>query len=209
MPGILAPRRAAHIPVLRADGRRSEHDDGVPIHRLSKDESSALRAAPFSYTPVGVVDGEAPRGFHRLHRSAWLRRRDFHVAARELLGGQMHSRAGLSVHLSDDPLHAGSVVLLRLGLARLSVRIPCRVIEVIEEPHRRGFTYGTLPGHPEAGEERFLLEQHPDGRLSFTITACSRPATVLVRMAGPLNRVAQLAMTLRYLRAMDRRKRSR
>ena len=162
----------------------------MSVQRLSEDESGALRAAPFSYTPVGVVDGAAPPGFHRLHRSAWLRRRDFHVAARELLGGQMHSRAGLSVHLSDDPLHAGSVVLLRLGLARLSVRIPCRVIEVIEEPHRRGFTYGTLPGHPEAGEERFLLEQHPDGRVSFTITACSRPATVLVRMAGPLNRVA-------------------
>lgn len=117
----------------------------------------------------------------------------------------MHSRAGLKVHVSDDPLEAGSVVLLRLGLRRLSVRIPCRVVEVIEEPHRRGFTYGSLPGHPEAGEERFLLERHPDGRLSFTITAYSRPATALAKVAGPLNRVAQLAMTRRYLRAMDRR----
>lgn len=76
---------------------------------------------------------------------------------------------------------------------------------MIEEPHRRGFTYGTLPGHPEAGEERFLLEQHPDGHLSFTITAYSRPATTLARMAGPLNRAAQLVMTRRYLKAMDRR----
>lgn len=176
----------------------------MPVQRLSEDESRALRAAPFSYAPVGVVEGEPPTDFHRLHRSVWLRRRDLHVAARELLGGQMHSRSGMSVHLSDDPLRAGSVVLLRLGPERLSLRIPCRVVEVIEEPHRRGFTYGTLPGHPEAGEERFLLEQHPDGRLSFTITACSRPATTLVRAAGPLNRLAQLAMTRRYLRAMDR-----
>lgn len=117
----------------------------------------------------------------------------------------MHYRAGLEVHISDNPLKAGSAVLLRLGLPRFSLRIPCRVVEVIDEPNRRGFTYGTLPGHPEAGEERFLLERHPDDRLSFTITAYSKPATTLARVAGPLGRTAQLVMTRRYLKAMEHR----
>ncbi|WP_202879764.1 DUF1990 domain-containing protein [Ornithinimicrobium pratense] len=158
---------------------------------------------------MGVIDGPAPRDFHAIHRSVLLRRRDFDAAARELLGGQMHDRAGLEMHISNDPLEAGSVVVLRLGLGRFSLRIPCRVVDVVHEPHRRGFTYGTLPGHPEAGEERFLLEQHPDGRLSFTITAYSRPATTLARVAGPLSRTAQLVMTRRYLKAMDHRSQRR
>ncbi|HEV8560641.1 MAG TPA: DUF1990 family protein [Actinophytocola sp.] len=46
---------------------------------------------------------------------------------------------------------------------------PGRVVHVVEEEHRRGFAYGTLPGHPECGEEAFLLERHADG----TVT-CSR-----------------------------------
>jgi len=95
-------------------------------------------------------------------------------------------------------------VLMRWGLGALSLKIPCRVLEVIDEPARRGFTYGTLPGHPEAGEERFLLEHLNDGRILFTITALSRPASTLAKLGGPLSRAAQRFMTQRYLRALDR-----
>ena len=45
-------------------------------------------------------------------------------------------------------------------------------------PVRRfGFAYGTLPGHAESGEERFLIEwdQDEDG-VWFDILAFSRPA---------------------------------
>jgi uncharacterized protein DUF1990 len=58
-------------------------------------------------------------------------------------------------------------VLTHLGLGPASIRIPCRVAYVIREPLLRGFAYGTLPGHPEAGEERFALEQHGDGTISI------------------------------------------
>jgi uncharacterized protein (UPF0548 family) len=84
------------------------------------------------------------------------------------------------------------------------VKIPCRVLEVIDEPRRQGFAYGTLPGHPEAGEERFILEQLDDGHILFTITAYSRPASTLAKAAGPISRAAQSFMTQRYLRALDR-----
>ena len=41
-------------------------------------------------------------------------------------------------------------------------RRPCRVVYVVDEPDRRGFAYGTLPGHPESGEELFLVRYDPD-----------------------------------------------
>ena len=67
---------------------------------------------------------------------------------------------------------------------------------------RRGFAYGTLPGHPESGEEAFVIERHDDDTVSFTITAFSRHATRLARVAGPLGRAAQRRITARYLRSL-------
>lgn len=116
----------------------------------------------------------------------------------------MHSRAGLLVQASDIPLRPKTVVLMRWGLGALSLKMPCRVLEVLDERGRRGFTYGTLPGHPEAGEERFLLQHLDDGRIVFTITASSRPASALAKFAGPVSRAAQRFMIQRYLRALDR-----
>ncbi|GAA4696164.1 DUF1990 domain-containing protein [Nocardioides conyzicola] len=84
------------------------------------------------------------------------------------------------------------------------MRIPCRVAYVVAEPDRAGFAYGTLPGHPESGEERFLLTRLSDGRITFTVTAFSRPATRLARAGGPLTRSIQDRVSRRYLRAADR-----
>jgi len=176
----------------------------MPVRHLDEQKASVLRASPLSYSPQGRPTGVAPAGFTHLSHSATLSRRDFDETARDLLEWRVHSRAGLQVQASDIPLRRDSVVLMRWGLGALSLRIPCRVLEVVEEPRRRGFTYGTLPGHPEAGEERFLLEHLDDGRILFTITAFSRPASALAKLGGPISRAAQTFMTQRYLHALDR-----
>lgn len=82
--------------------------------------------------------------------------------------------------------------------------MPCRVVYVVDEPGLRGFAYGTLPGHPESGEERFLLRQTGDGSIDLTITAFSQPATALAKLGGPLTKGVQVVMTKRYLGALDR-----
>jgi uncharacterized protein (UPF0548 family) len=53
------------------------------------------------------------------------------------------------------------------------MRAPCRVIYTITEPRRKGFAYGTLPGHPESGEEAFTISQCDDllGHSSRAITS--------------------------------------
>lgn len=199
--------RFGRAPSRPAEGsaRGSVDDVGMPVRLLDEQQAAALRASPLSYSLPGAPAGEAVAGLHQLNCSATLRRRDFDGAARDLWEWTMHSRAGLRVHASDIPLRPHTVVLMRWGLGSLSISAPCRVLEVVDEPERRGFTYGTLAGHPESGEECFLLEHLDDGRILFTITASSRPASTLARFAGPIGRAAQRSMTLRYLRALDRR----
>ena len=92
--------------------------------------------------------------------------------------------------------------MLGFGVEPLAMRAPCRVVYVIDEPRRRGFAYGTLPGHPESGEEAFILDHRDDGTIAFNIIAFSRPASILAKLAGPIGRIVQDAMTRRYFRAL-------
>ena len=52
--------------------------------------------------------------------------------------------------------------------------------------------YGTLPGHVESGEERFLIEWDRDtDRVCYDILAFSRPNHLLTRLGYPLVRRSQ------------------
>jgi uncharacterized protein (UPF0548 family) len=189
-------------------GRRRDgvvDDVAMPVRVLDEQQAAELRATSLSYLRRPDQADQAPAGFARLRCTRTLSRRDFDEAAADLLSWRMHERAGLHVLASDIPLRIDTVVLMRWGPGPLSLRIPCRVVELVDEPRRRGFSYGTLTGHPETGEERFLLEQLDDGRVTLTITAISRPASTLARFGGPLTRAAQRLMTQRYLRALDLR----
>jgi uncharacterized protein (UPF0548 family) len=97
----------------------------------------------------------------------------------------------------------GAVVALVFGASRFGVVSPCRVVYVVEEPGKRGFAYGTLPGNPEQGEECFVVELKPDGSVVLRITAFSRPANPLSRLGGPLTRWVQDWMTDRYVAALQ------
>lgn len=84
----------------------------------------------------------------------------------------------------------------------MRISAPCRVVYVVDEPRGTGFAYGTLSGHPESGEEAFIITRAEEGTVTFTITAFSRAATVLAKAAGPVGRALQRQMTGRYLRAL-------
>ncbi len=171
---------------------------------LDPHRRARLSSARLSYERRTGLLERPPAGFALLDESTILSRTDFERAAHDLLTWRVQARAGLRVRTSRLPLSLGTVVEMRWGVGPLALRIPCRVVEVVDEPGRAGFGYGTLVGHPECGEERFLLEQLDDGRLRFRITAASRPASLPARLAGPVGRAAQRWMTRRYLRALDR-----
>jgi uncharacterized protein (UPF0548 family) len=172
---------------------------------LSNWEAEQLRIADFTYSEVGATRGDTlPTGYGNLRRSlkVGVGTERFEQAAQILLGWDMHRRAGVRVRASSDQVAQGAVAVLRLGVGRLGVNAPVRVAYLVEEPSRRGFAYGTLPGHPESGEEAFVVELHESSAVIFTITAFSRPSALLARAGGPISRGIQSWVTNRYLRAV-------
>jgi len=119
-----------------------------------------------------------------------------------LMRGDAQRRAGARVTSSDTPFRTGTRVVMRLGLGPFAFRIPCLVVWAERMPDRCGFAYGTLPGHPERGEERFELELVPNGDVVFRIVAFSAPGRWFTRLGAPVGRGIQAWMTRRYLRAL-------
>ncbi|SIR08654.1 DUF1990 family protein [Micromonospora avicenniae] len=166
----------------------------------------ALAAAELTYADPGATRGGLPPGYRHARRDAALGfgRAVFERAVDGLLTWEMHRRAGMAVTASEPNAVPGAIVVLRLGIPPLGFLIPCRVVYRVEEPDRRGFAYGTLPGHPVRGEELFVVRLQPDGEVRFGIAAFSRPASLAARLGGPAGRKVQAVFTDRYVRAMQR-----
>jgi uncharacterized protein (UPF0548 family) len=171
---------------------------------LSGEVRDRLANAELTYHDVGATAGDLPAGYHQLSRSAIIGhgRQVFAMASEAARHWQVQLRAGLQVTASSPSVAPNATLILGLGIGPLRLRAPCRVVYVVEEPRRGGFAYGTLAGHPESGEEAFIVEHHRTDAVSFTVTAFSRPATRLARVAGPLGAIVQRQMTSRYLRTL-------
>ena len=89
------------------------------------------------------------------------------------------------------------LVALRLGVAALVV--PDRIVGVIDEPDRYAWSYGSLPGHAEVGEEGFEVAIDGTGSVTATISLDARPAPGLPTVAGPFTWTFQRVALWRYL----------
>ena len=149
-----------------------------------------------TYPEVGATLALAlPAGYHHLDVRRWVGTEAvFDTLGDFVLGWGIQRAAGLRV--PTEVLSEGSSVTLRLGL----LRVPVRVVRVVDEPDRCGFVYGTLQGHPETGEEAFLAERDDLGTWVH-IRAFSRPGTWYSRVGSPLASWMQRRYTERYLRA--------
>ncbi|WP_233157951.1 DUF1990 domain-containing protein [Actinokineospora bangkokensis] len=148
---------------------------------------------------MGATASALPDGYRTVRRSRLLAPgRTFAEASELLMGWKVHERAGLAVTASAPRAKAGVDVTMRFAFV---FSVPCRVVYTVEEDDVCGFAYGTLPGHPERGEERFVLSKTDAGVL-FEIVAFSRHASLVARAGGPVTRLVQDAMTSRYLRAI-------
>jgi len=96
----------------------------------------------------------------------------------------------------------GMTAVLKIPFGPFRVSAPIRVVYVVDEPHRRGFAYGTLHGHPESCEELFLVEQREDGTVWFVLRALSRPSNAFYRLGSPVLSFMQRRFTAKYLRAL-------
>ena len=172
----------------------------IRVSRLRPDEADALREQELTYSPVGATRQSAlPPGFHHLRWTTGIGHGDaaFDRAVELLMTWRMHAGAGLRVRASSARVGLGAVVRCSLG----PLPIPCRVVWVLDEPDARGFGYGTLPGHPVAGEEAFVVRRE-DGVVTLTVSAYSRPGLLLTRLLGPLGRLGQRLAVHRYAAAL-------
>jgi uncharacterized protein (UPF0548 family) len=206
LPGSTLPQQWSQI--IRVDIVRvvaaAGHDRVVGLTMLPAGARDRLAAAELTYPEVGATAGDLPRRYQHLNCCVPIGhgRQLFTGAADAVHGWHAQVSAGLTVSVSSPTATPGAVVLLGMGIGPLRLDAPCRVVYVVDEPRRRGFAYGTLAGHPESGEEAFMIEYRDDDTVTFTITAFSRPAAPLARLAGPLGRIAQRRITARYLRSL-------
>lgn len=162
-----------------------------------------LAETSFTYSAVGATRWRAtPAGFHpAAHRAHLGTGRDTFERARDaLMHWRMHAAAGVSTE-ATGPVAPGVDSLGRLGVGRFCIRVPCRVVWVVDEPDRVGFGYGTLPGHPASGEESFLVVLDGD-EVVLTVRAFSRAAQWYARLGGPLTWAMQRVFQRRYARVL-------
>ncbi|WP_369136817.1 DUF1990 family protein [Modestobacter versicolor] len=174
---------------------------------LRRTTLAQLAGAPFTYAEQGATrDAVLPAGYDHVEREHVIGsgRAEFDRASAAVFRWTAQRGAGLRIQASGPASTPGTVVLMTAGLRRLGLDVPCRVVWVVDEPDRRGFGYGTLPGHPESGEESFVVSLRPDGAVVYELRAFARLATRLARLGGPVaHRVQTLALD-RYVVAMRR-----
>ncbi len=163
---------------------------------------AALEELPLTYSEIGATaSGQLPAGYGHLHveKQIGTGRQRFERAAEAVMHWGMQRGAGLRVRASSEFAAVDAVLVVRMGF----LPAPCRVVYVVDEPDMRGFGYGTLPGHPESGEERFVVRRDPDTAAVFAeVSSFSRPAAWWSKAGGPLVKVAQRVIAGRYLRAV-------
>jgi uncharacterized protein (UPF0548 family) len=89
-----------------------------------------------------------------------------------LFGWAVHRGAGLTI-APTGPAALGVTVVQAVHVGPLWFTAPCRVVDVVLEPDEAGFTYATLPHHPETGVESFRVLRDGAG-LAFEIHAVAR-----------------------------------
>ncbi|MGW0759936.1 DUF1990 family protein [Streptomyces sp. NPDC002814] len=152
----------------------------------------------FTYDDVGATRerGFCPPGFHPMNVRTRIGEGEpvFRRASEAVLTWEMHRAMGVGIEASAERAEPGVDVTVTLaGL----IRAPCRVVWTVEEHRRAGWAYGTLTGHPECGEEAFLVERTGDGTVWLTVSAFSRGAKWYARAGGPATRGLQHAYARR------------
>ena len=152
---------------------------------------------PFTYSAAGATAETPPAGYvvDRTRLKMGEGGTVFLLATAALQRWEQFRLGWVDAWSPTTPIQPGEVVGVMghvLGLWWLNA---CRIVYVVDEsgPIRKfGFAYGTLPGHVESGEERFLIEwDQSDNNVWFDILAFSRPNHFLAWVGYPYVRWLQ------------------
>lgn len=186
--------------------------------RFRKPSADAVRAflaaqarSAFAYPGVGATATAPPAGYtvDRTRAPIGSGEATFR-AARAALARWDHFKLGwVEAAPPGVPLAVGECVAVLAHVMGFWWLNACRIVYLVDEAgegvSRFGFAYGTLPGHAESGEERFLVEwNRASGVVSYDIVAFSRPNHPLARLGYPLTRRTQKRFARDSVAAMKR-----
>ena len=152
---------------------------------------------PFTYETVGATAETPPAGYVVDRTRIRLGEGEpvFRSAIAALRRWQQFRLGWVEAWPSDTPIQSGEVVAVlgrAIGVWWLNA---CRIVYVVDDAgpvSKFGFAYGTLPGHVERGEERFLIEwDQSDDSVWYDIVAFSRPNQFSARLGYPVVRRLQ------------------
>lgn len=212
----LVDRRAIPLHRSRGDplgtGTSVRLWDAVRVLRIRRPTSSSLAdvarehaESSLTYNAVGAtLSGGQPDGY--VHDDESVALGDgaavFEKGRQALQEWAAHRGSGMVVS-EGARVRKGETIALAAPLPVGTALAVCRIVEVIDEADRYGFAYGTLPLHPEEGEEAFLIERDSEDRVRFRIIAFSKPSYWAARVGRPAARRLQLKALASYLRAMQ------
>jgi uncharacterized protein (UPF0548 family) len=176
----------------------------ISFRKPSADSLQRVLAAQarleFTNLSVGATaaDGPTPAGYVVDHTRVELGRgaEVFERARATLLRWEQFRLGWVETFPGDTPLRPGETVIVLARVLGFWWTNAARIVYTIDEPvepvARFGFAYGTLPGHAESGEERFLIEwDRKTDQVWYDIRAFSRPRRILTRIGYPLARAMQ------------------
>ncbi len=153
---------------------------------------------PLNYAATGATSNKTPpAGFVIDHNRLFLGRGEacFQIASAAVREFKHLKLSWVEPYPNNPTASKGlevGVLAHWLGVWFLSA---CRIVYTIDELGplcRSGFAYGTLPDHPETGEERFQIEwRRSDDTVWYDILAFSRANHWYSRLGYPMVRKLQ------------------
>lgn len=178
----------------------------ISVRRPSAGRIEGYRAERESVAPPCPPAEAPPDGFRTesFRRTIGSGDHDLATARTALQEWGAHRGSGVEVFPRDASVAEGETVAIVTRQMGLWVLAACRVVSVVDGPSEFGFTYATLPGHPECGYESFTVRRRGDD-VAFEVEAVSRPGIALVRLGAPVTRILQRRASEAYLGAMHDR----
>lgn len=172
------------------------------VGRVSDERLEQLRDTALDHdttNPYGILNGPTPEGMAFKVWRKTIDHTDFHQAKEAIGAWAGHHLAGIDRMPAQPLIEVGETLAMAIPVGPLSVSATARVVEVFDEPNKFGFSYSTLPHHPEDGEESFIIHRHDDGTLEIVVTAMWRGAAVANHVLPPLTRFLQNRAIGQYL----------
>jgi uncharacterized protein (UPF0548 family) len=213
VPGLALPALALALDRIPAFARGDEDE----MIRLRKPTPAVIRRfldeqgrLGLTYQAVGATAAIPPAGNVVDHTRVRLGEGEqaFARAKAALARWQQFRLGWVEPWPGDTPLKEGEAVAVLARVMGLWWLNACRIVYVVERQGpvaAFGFAYGTLPGHAESGEERFLVEwDRQSDEVCYDILAFSRPNHLLAWLGKPLARKVQKRFARDSVAAMRR-----